>query len=568
MMARTDVPARIDRDGNNLIVYVPFIYKHLCQETLGGEWDRSRRAWIYPRTQGVVLSLAQTFGWGALSEDAQHFVQRFGEPGPAMQHTLKTTPWTHQLQAYEFAYHRQGTLLAMDMGTGKTLVAIALMNAWIAAGDMPSVALVVCPKSVVAVWESELQKHSSTDWHVAAKSDKGVTQRIAYMRRLLAIGARTGRPVLLVANYAAVIRPQFCELVKDIGQLGVLVLDEGHRIKAAAGKQSKQISKYARVADRILGLTGTPMPHSPLDLFAQYRAIEPAVYGLSYFKFKTRYAVMGGYAGKQVLGFTNQDELSRKMATTSFMVKKRDVLDLPPVLVSDRHFVLSAAERKVYKELEIALYTFLEKGKEVTIENVLTKLLRLQQVTSGYVMADRENMDGTKLDDWQRVVKLGKSKLDALAEYLQDLPLDEPLVIFCRFRYDIKQIEEYFAATREKHTDQARSCCCLYGGRNELKEWQDGLHDVLLVQIQAGGEGIDLTRAAYAVYFSLSYSLGMYEQSLARLDRPGQTRPVTYTRLIARGTIDGKIMAALAKRRAVVTAIIDSAKDKKEHAQN
>jgi SNF2 family DNA or RNA helicase len=95
---------------------------------------------------------------------------------------------------------------------------------------------------------------------------------------------------------------------------------------------------------------------------------------------------------------------------------------------------------------------------------------------------------------------------------------------------------------------------------DELKCWQAGEAPVLAVQIDSGGVGVDLTRARYAIYYSLGFSLGSYEQSLARIHRPGQTRPVEYIHLVAEGTVDEKVMAALARRADVVNTVLHEMK--------
>jgi SNF2 family DNA or RNA helicase len=134
--------------------------------------------------------------------------------------------------------------------------------------------------------------------------------------------------------------------------------------------------------------------------------------------------------------------------------------------------------------------------------------------------------------------------------------LDEPVVVFCRFRQDIISIQT--AAVKAK-----RKVAELSGHQNDLIAWQCERNGatVLAVQIQAGALGIDLTRAAYCVFYSTGLSLGDYEQSLARLDRPGQTRSVTYIHLLASGTIDEKVHKAFRQKRNVIEDILKGKKD-------
>ena len=128
-------------------------------------------------------------------------------------------------------------------------------------------------------------------------------------------------------------------------------------------------------------------------------------------------------------------------------------------------------------------------------------------------------------------------------------------MVFCWFRADLATVHE--AARRAGRTSLELS-----GTRDELKQWQAGEANVLAVQIQAGGVGVDLTRACYSIYFSVGYKLGDYEQSLARIHRPGQTRTVFQIHLIVENTMDARVMKALEKRQDLVASILDGIKEK------
>jgi SNF2 family DNA or RNA helicase len=132
---------------------------------------------------------------------------------------------------------------------------------------------------------------------------------------------------------------------------------------------------------------------------------------------------------------------------------------------------------------------------------------------------------------------------------MDGLAQGEPVIVFARFHADLDAIHRVAGK-------QGRSVGELSGRVNQLAAWQAGECDVLAVQIQSGGVGIDLTRAHYVMYYSLGYNLGEYEQSLARPRRPGQEHPVTYYHLIAKGTIDSIVYRALAKRRRVVDEVL------------
>lgn len=280
------------------------------------------------------------------------------------------------------------------------------------------------------------------------------------------------------------------------------------------------------------------MPNNPLDLWAQMRFVEPGLFGLSFVTFRARYARMGGWQGRQVIGFRDSEDLNRRFYSVAHRVEKRDVLDLPPVTHERRTVELGARARAVYDDIESAFVARVGDGT-ITVSNALTELLRLQQITGGAVGTDEGEL-----------VEVGTEKREALKGLLADLPPGEPVVVFARFLHDVD-------AAREVAEEVDREAFEISGRRKELAEWQrSDTGDVLAVQINSGGVGIDLTRAAYCVYLSLGFSLGDYEQSVARLDRQGQTRPVTYYHILARDTVDQKVYGALRSKRRVVEAVL------------
>jgi SNF2 family DNA or RNA helicase len=150
-------------------------------------------------------------------------------------------------------------------------------------------------------------------------------------------------------------------------------------------------------------------------------------------------------------------------------------------------------------------------------------------------------------------VQLDSAKMNLLHDVLEDIDPQEAVVVFCRFHKDLEAVSRVADETGRRSLE-------LSGRKDELKQWQAGESPVLAVQIDSGGVGVDLTRARYSIYYSLGFSLGSYEQSLARIHRPGQTRPVEYIHLLAQDTVDEQVMAALARRSDVVNSVLQQMK--------
>jgi SNF2 family DNA or RNA helicase len=419
------------------------------------------------------------------------------------------TPWQHQLLAATWLGERAAGMLAMDMGTGKTFTALlALLTK-----EMPLVFL-----------------------DLSRGTGKSRAERLQK-----ALATASGKRLIVCVNYESVWRSQLAPTIESI-QWSAIVLDESHRIKSPGGTASRYLARLAAKqahAKRVC-LTGTPMPHSPLDLYGQCRFLDSSLFGTSFTRMRNRYAECDPRFPSKVRKWRNQEELTTKLDSISWRVTADEVLDLPDAIHETIPVQLSPAVLRFYSRLEAEMTAEIGAGT-VTAANALTKLLRLAQATGGYARIDGTEgsvpIDGTP------------SKRMALQDRLEDLPATEPVVVFCRFRTDL---EDVAAVARELGREYAE----VSGERKDLERWQDGDAVILGVQMQSGGVGIDCSRAAYAFYYSLGYSLGDYEQSLARLRRPGQTRCVRYYHLVCEGTVDEQVYAALRERRDVVDAVL------------
>ena len=339
-----------------------------------------------------------------------------------------------------------------------------------------------------------------------------------------------------------------------------LIVDESHRLKTPAGRASVYVSNLADLVPKRILLSGTPMPHSPLDIYAQYRILDKTVYGTNYQGFKDRYAITSEIHVKRpipegqpvdpdnppqpqydvrhpVTDFQNLDELENLFYTRAFRVTADQALDLPPVLNTYFRVPLGPKALKIYRQMETKFVADLGNGQTLTAPNALAQLLRLQQITSGYV----PSKDAEEL-------QVDNAKTQALNDLLTDIPQKEPVVVFARFHHDLDEIIKTAQASN-------RPAFELSGRRKEIQEWQEQ-GGVLAVQIQTGGLGISLTNARYCIYYSLGFNLGDYLQSLARLHRPGQTHTVQYIHLIAEDTVDVTVIRSLARKQDVVASIL------------
>ena len=450
--------------------------------------------------------------------------------------------WQNQEEALQFALQRPATMLNMDMGTGKTRVTIDYIF------NRPDVkrVLVVCPKAVIPVWRTNLEKFKrGENWDVWDYTKGTIVNKAALINMWFNVMPDPPEKQIVVVNYDIVWRQPLGELLRKLN-FDLVVLDESHRAKSPGSKVSKYLGMLGKATKYRLCLSGTPMANSPLDVYGQYRFLDPSIFGTRYNDFRDTYAVLGGPEHNFVVGFKNLQQLNEKFQSIAYTCKMSDVADrlkLPDKLPPNEIKVqLPAKDRKLMKDLNKEFIAECE-GGFVVLNNVLNKVLRMQQICSGYVVT-QENPLAEKV-----ITLLNIAKEDALYELLTDIDPGESLVVFCIFTHDLMSVAE--ACVRSGH-----KAYWLDGAHNELKEWQDSTKGgVLIVQIQAGAEGIDLTKASRGVYYSLPYSLALYEQSLARLYRPGQTKDVQFTYLLAEDTIDESIYTCLQNKKDLITEV-------------
>ena len=540
----------------------------VCSRLRGGYRDSKRNAWSFPATPAFAallierlrkLQTAPEFDallappclLGKMAPVALPVAPVAPEPEPpavvaepdfVLPDGLRTRPWRHQIDAFRFALQcfaagLHGVMLAVIMGGGKSLVAVMLML-WLKAQRT----LIACPLRVVPVWVGQIERHvASRVIIVALDEDAGsVAQKMELAVRKMALAETLGVPFICIVNYDSEWREPFAAWAEK-QRWDLVIADELHRLKQGSGKASLAFKRLRTHAAYRIGLTGTPMPHGPMDIYAQFRFLDVTIFGPSHSAFRAKYAVMGGFHNKQITGFQKLDELERLMSRITFRVGK-EVLDLPPATHVTYCCDLGPEARRVYKDLEEDFVAEVRDGI-VTAANALVKLTRLQQVANGVVKTDAGIEH--RIDDAKRKV---------LADTLEDMGKGEPALVFCRYHLDLDAVHEACRAVGFESLE-------LSGRRDELARWQSGEGQVLAVQISAGGVGVDLTRARFSIYYSLGFSLGDYDQSLARVHRPGQTRPVEYIHLIAKATVDVKIMRALEKRAAIVESILAEIKN-------
>ena len=271
--------------------------------------------------------------------------------------------------------------------------------------------------------------------------------------------------------------------------------------------------------------------------------------------FRNRYAVMGGFEGKQIIGFKNLEHLMEKAHSIAYRITKSEALDLPDEMVAIRPVLMPDKVKKMYRELKRESILELEREEEKTqiiAANVLTKLLRLQQMAGGHLT-----------DDNKQLLRIHDAKIQALKDELITLLDDESrkVVIFARFLAEINQIIELLKALKIEHRWITGSVGMEERGQCVHDFQTDQTVRVFLAQIATAGLGITLTAADTAIFYSMDFSLANHEQAKARIHRIGQKRSVTYMYLLTDGTVDEQIFEALKNKKSIADMVIDNWRD-------
>lgn len=457
-----------------------------------------------------------------------------------------TKPWKHQREALKYLIDRDFGALYTDMGSGKTKIMIDL----IANRGFKRVIVVTTAKACKRdVWHKEFGIH-------APKLQKYVFNAFKYssekkVDKLKQINFKGNfEPIIMTINYESIWREPLKKYLLNNFKPDCVICDESHKIKSPSAKVSKFLQILGRKTPNRYLLTGTPLSQSPLDIYAQYRFLEPSIFGTRYDEFKDTYANWITMAeGYKILNksrpYKNLGMLREKMFSCAYTCENLD-LNLPPTQDIHIEFDLSSQATTYYKELKKEGCLELEKGFLET-GNILGIILRLQQLTSGYIKLEDEN----KNKFYERV---DTSRIEALKELIEGIPQDEPIVIFAKFRIDIKNIRDMLESIGIDSSEMS-------GKEDTTQDWVDNKTRVIVIQIASGAEGLnELVKSRYCIYYTLSHSLGMYLQSRKRLHRPRQTRPVIYYTLIAKNTIDKTILNSLKSNKNVVDYIMEKKK--------
>jgi|TARA_R110001583_G_scaffold46538_3_gene145986 SNF2 family DNA or RNA helicase len=469
----------------------------------------------------------------------------------------KTKPYEHQKDALEKSWSDIEHALFLEMGCGKSKILIDNIAILYNQGKIDS-ALIVAPKGVYDNWVSgEFPLHLPD--YIESKVIKWSPSETKGNKELRESALEHSKDlIILVMNVEAFSTVKGAKFAGKflLSKRALFAIDESTTIKSPSAKRTKNIVRLSKYAEYRRILTGSPVTRSPLDLYTQCEFLDPELLGFtSFYSFRARYAEMinrsaGGRTFKQVVGYKNLDELTKSLHKFSSRILKKDCLDLPDKIYITRKIELTPEQKKVYDEIKkyaiTDLYDEQEQRQQVSVTSVLTKMLRLHQISCGYTTTDLgEN------------IELTSTRLNELMSILEET--EGKAIIWANYRYDIKRIVNEI---KKVYGDD--SVGSYYGDTSDdnrvlyLKQFQDVKSPLrfMVGNTQTGGYGINLTKASTVIYYSNNFDLEKRLQSEDRAHRIGQVNKVTYIDIVCKGTVDEKIVKSLLAKQNIAAQVL------------
>lgn len=512
-------------------------------------WGSSTKTWSAPGIRVNVEHIKENFKDAILTKSAAKYISEYAPKKPVTAnfpawYKFKTDPYKHQIEALHKTYGLRAAALFMDMRTGKTKVEIDKHCAMRMEGMVDRV-LLVCPLSIRKNWVREIATHApfEIDTHLLDTSKPKLFEEWNTTRhdfKWLVVGVEslaTGSAIDYARDFLTLSTKSSC------------LIDESSKIKNHGANRTKACISLGRMAEFRTIMTGTPIANGPLDLYAQFEFLDPDIIGVGdYYSFRNRYAVMGGYEDREVVGYQNMDELVEIISPFVFQARQKDVLDIPDKVRIIRTVVMSKEQQRLYKEMK-KTKSVKTGDMQLVVQNTLEHMLRMQQITSGVVAYENQNRKSDKDPKFiYETIPGTNPKIAELISITEEY--DGPTIVWCVYRAEIAAV---VAALREKYgNDQVVE---IHGDVSEedrdinVNEKFQGLKSRFIVGNAAtGGMGLTMNKAMNEVYMSNTYSMADRLQSEERATGLNKPKGVTVIDIIADKTVDEIVFTALQEK--------------------
>lgn len=535
-----------------LLLAVPFHLADVARSFPSRRFDPKTKLWAVPIVKQNLahwLEIRKKYDWDLSTEaisammDAEKLMQ-----GPSyipfpleFFDGAKYSPMEHQWPMLDRGWNLRGYALFAAMGTGKTFVTVQMGSARWKYGEIGAM-VVISPQTLHRTWQKEFAKYAPPDSFTTRPlktGDKGLDEWMSTDPGKLHI-------LLISVEGLGISEKYYLESLRFYEHFRRIftVVDESSRIKNPDAKRTERTIMLGSFSEYRMILNGTPIAKGIQDLWSQYEFLDPNIIGSGdYWAFKTRYVEMGGYENKQIIGYKNVEELMRLIQPYSLEVDKK-VLKLPPKIPKQRYLSPTPEQQRLFEKI----LTGVGDGPMIKVQNVLERMLRLQQVIGGFEpMTDPETLVTT-------VRPLSANpKFDDLIEFIEDVKASSKVIIWARYQHEIEFI---VASLRKKYGD--RSVLHYYGGTDAAgrAEAEDRYRDDPELRFVVGNPaaaGLGLTFISpendVMYYYSGTFAYIDRSQSEERGHRIGQTDTVTVVDPIIEGTLDEAMFMSIAEKK-------------------
>jgi SNF2 family DNA or RNA helicase len=449
---------------------------------------------------------------------------------------MQFRPHNYQQFASEYICENPAAAILLDMGLGKTVITLTAVNDLLFDYYDVEKILVIAPLRVAnSVWRQEAEK-----WEHLHRLKISVATGTAEQRR----SALQAKAHIYVIN-----RENVQWLLEKSGlpfDYDMLVIDELSSFKSPTAKRFKALKNVRPRIKRIVGLTGTPCSNGLMDLWAQFRLLDMGKrLGKFIGQYRSEYFLPDKRDGLRIFTYKPkmgaEQRIYDRIADISISMKAVDHLQMPELLSVEHKVALSAKERKIYQELKTSL-VMRGTACDVTASNAAALCGKLAQMANGAIYNDHSN-----------VTLIHDHKLDML-EDLIEAANGKPVLVAYWYRHDLDRILERLTALKIPHTQLVHP--------SDIDLWNGGEYPVAVIHPASAGHGLNLQRGGNTIiWFGLTWSLELYQQTNARLWRQGQSAGVvTLHHIITEGTIDVQILYALARKDKTQSALIEAVK--------
>ncbi len=438
----------------------------------------------------------------------------------------------HDYQKYSVNFIIEHPVVAvfLNCGLGKTVTSLTAINDLMFDYFEVHRVLVICPLRVGSVWANEIQR-----W-----------EHLNHLKFSIAVGSEAQRKTALMqkADIYIINRENVDWLINNSDlpfNYDMVVVDELSSFKSYSAKRFKSLLKVRPTVKRIVGLTGTPSSNGLMDLWAEFKILDMGKrLGRFISHFRSNFFDPDKRNQQMVFSYKPkagaEDEIYRLISDITISMKSADYLKMPECVINEISVTLSEKEQKAYNTLKQDLVLSI-KDDEIDAVNAAALSNKLCQMANGAVYGEEK-----------QVFQIHDKKLDAL-EDLIEAANGKPVLVAYWFKHDLERIKKRFNVREIKSSA-------------DIADWNAGKIPVAVIHPASAGHGLNLQAGGSTlIWFGLTWSLELYQQTNARLWRQGQTSDtVVIHHIIAKGTIDENIMSALGRKEKTQSALIDAVK--------